>query len=394
MDADARPDASCGPPATSASTSDRVTSSDPPDGAPRAGAWQARRQRRRERRRARLATEALDHDPDDEDHWRETARRHAREAIRKEVRRGMLAPWHDDGAGGLRIIIDLGMESLMNDAELKSLVTQIQLSYAAALRLTVDEIIRRADADEDANARPCPSTEPAATDAVPSSSADPGAPRVSARLRAAANASVAIRAAGHSCAPTRLMLSSLDGRAEAALRRDAGSAAWPVRASRETFEVAARRAASGEDAGAAPEGSDPSKMFGGQMGLRRPEARRQTRIVVMSPDAEFALEGAPDRDAVYVVGGLCDYKRIANATLDRAEAAGVEARRLPIEETFGANFSVNILTVNQTVEALCRAGLNGGDWADALRGVLPARKMASFRGGKGVGGVTQGGTVV
>ena len=111
------------------------------------------------------------------------------------------------------------------------------------------------------------------------------------------------------------------------------------------------------------------------------------RIVVMSPDAECALEGAPVRDAVYVVGGLCDYRRIANATLDRAEAAGVEARRLPIEETFGANFSVNILTVNQTVEALCRAGLNGGDWEDALRGVLPARKMASFRGGKDAGGL-------
>lgn len=396
MDADARPDASFGPTATSASTSDRVTSSDPADGAHRAGAWQARRQRRRDRRRARLATEALDHDPDDEDHWRETARRHAREAIRKEVRRGMLAPWHDDGAGGLRIIVDLGMESLMNDAELKSLVTQIQLSYAAALRLTVDEIIRRADAnaDEDADARPRLSTDPAATDAVPSSSADPGAPRVSARLRAAAAASLAVRAAGHSCAPTRLMLSSLDGRAEAALRRDAGSAAWPVRASRDTFEVAARRAASGEDLGAAPEGSDPSNMVGGETGLRRPDEGRRTRIVVMSPDAEFALEGAPDREAVYVVGGLCDYKRIANATLDRAEAAGVEARRLPIEETFGANFSVNILTVNQTVEALCRAGLNGGDWEDALRGVLPARKMASFRGGKGVGGVTEGGTVV
>jgi hypothetical protein len=388
MDADARPDTSSWPPATSASTSDSVTSSDPPDGVPRAGAWQARRQRRRDRRRARLATEALDHDPDDEDHWRETARRHAREAIRKEVRRGMLAPWHDEGAGGLRIIIDLGMESLMNDAELKSLVTQIQLSYAAALRLTVDEIIRRA------NARPYPSADPTATDAVPSSSADPGALRVSARLRAAAAASLAVRAAGHSCAPTRLMLSSLDGRAEAALRRDAGSAAWPVRASREMFELAARRAASGEDPGAAPEGSDPSKMFGGQSGRGRPDANRQTRIVVMSPDAEFALEGAPDRDAVYVVGGLCDYKRIANATLDRAEAAGVEARRLPIEESFGANFSVNILTVNQTVEALCRAGLNGGDWEEALRGVLPARKMASFRGGKGVGGVTEGGTAV
>ena len=96
-----------GPPATSATASDRVPSSKPSDGATK---WQARRRRRRDRRRARLAEEALDHDPDDEDHWRETARRHAREAVRREVRRGMLAPWSDDGVGGLRIIIDLGMD--------------------------------------------------------------------------------------------------------------------------------------------------------------------------------------------------------------------------------------------------------------------------------------------
>ena len=117
------------------------------------------------------------------------------------------------------------------------------------------------------------------------------------------------------------------------------------------------------------------------------------RIVVMSPDAECALEGAPVRDAVYVVGGLCDYRRIANATLDRAEAAGVEARRLPIEETFGANFSVNILTVNQTVEALCRAGLNGGDWEDALRGGVPGAKDGVVQG-RERRGRAEGGTVV
>ena len=378
MDADARPDASRGPPATSATASDRVPSSNPSDGATK---WQARRRRRRDRRRARLAEEALDHDPDDEDHWRETARRHAREAVRREVRRGMLAPWSDDGVGGLRIIIDLGMESLMNDAELKSLVTQVQLSYAAVLRRTVDEIIRRA--------QPRPSTDPEFTNETSSPSADASARCASARLRAAAAAALAVETAGHSCAPARLMLSSLDGRAEVALRRDAGSAAWPVRASKEMFEVAARRAVSGEDPGAAPEGSDSSEVSGVDVATRRnpSDAVRGLRIVVMSPDAECALEGAPVRDAVYVVGGLCDYRRIANATLDRAEAAGVEARRLPIEETFGANFSVNILTVNQTVEALCRAGLNGGDWEDALRGVLPARKMASFRGGKDAGGL-------
>jgi Trm5-related predicted tRNA methylase len=96
---------------------------------------------------------------------------------------------------------------------------------------------------------------------------------------------------------------------------------------------------------------------------------------VLSPDAPECLTGAVRSDTVYVVGGLCDYKRIANATLDRAAAANVEARRLPLREAFGNNFSVNILTVNQTVDALCRAWHNGGDWADALGKALPKRKM-------------------
>ena len=348
MDANARPDASRGPPATSATASDRVPSSKPSDGATK---WQARRRRRRDRRRARLAEEALDHDPDDEDHWRETARRHAREAVRREVRRGMLAPWSDDGVGGLRIIIDLGMESPMNDAELKSLVTQVQLSYAAVLRRTVDEIIRRA--------QPRPSTDPEFTDATPSPSADASARRVSARGSRGGGGGAAVETADTAVRP-RVLLSSLDGRAEVALRRDAGSAAWPVRASKEMFEVAARRAVSGEDPGAAPEGSDASEVSGvdprASKSVRRGAAVEDRRDVA---GRGVRAGGCAGPRCVSVVGGLCDYRRIANATLDRAEAAGVEARTSPIEETFGGQLhAVNILTVNQTVEALCRAGLN------------------------------------
>lgn len=113
---------------------------------------------------------------------------------------------------------------------------------------------------------------------------------------------------------------------------------------------------------------------------------------MLSPDAPEALAGAPDRDALYVVGGICDYKRHMNATLDCAASANdshdssagpsssnviVEARRLPIEETFQGSVSVNILTVNQAVEALVRADINGGDWAEALMATLPLRKLRS-----------------
>jgi len=51
--------------------------------------------------------------------------------------------------------------------------------------------------------------------------------------------------------------------------------------------------------------------------LPRRHQHRQ-RIIVLSPDAPEALLEAPSIYDVYVVGGLCDYKRIANATLDRA----------------------------------------------------------------------------
>ena len=52
----------------------------------------------------------------------------------------MRARWDDGGAHGLRVVIDLGMQELMCDAERRSLVTQLQLSYADPLRLAVDAV--------------------------------------------------------------------------------------------------------------------------------------------------------------------------------------------------------------------------------------------------------------
>jgi hypothetical protein len=52
---------------------------------------------------------------------------------------------------------------------------------------------------------------------------------------------------------------------------------------------------------------------------------------------------------------------------------------LPIEDAFGTNASVNILTVNQTVEILSRVNRNGGDWRAALLETLPERKLREMR---------------
>ena len=277
-------------------------------------------------------------------HWAKTAARHSREAVRTELRARMRLPWGggergDDGNDGndggddkhLRVVIDLGMQHLMCDAEIKSTVTQLQCSYASVLNLAVDVVMAR-----------CP------RDDSPAASGDMLFNALERKRRAARRL---VSAAGEECEPPRLLFSSLHGRIAAALARDEGSARWPVTTSAEPFrEAAAAQTASGG-------------------------ARPIRRIVVLSPDAPTALTDPPSPEDVYVIGGLCDYKRIANATLDRAEAFGVEARRLPIEETLGTNLNVNILTVNQTCECLFRARLNGGDWGEALSAVLPRRKM-------------------
>jgi hypothetical protein len=58
----------------------------------------------------------------------------------------------DDGASSngasvddkhLRVVLDLGMQDLMCDAEIKSTVTQLQCSYASVLNLAVDAVIAR-----------------------------------------------------------------------------------------------------------------------------------------------------------------------------------------------------------------------------------------------------------
>ncbi|EEH55915.1 uncharacterized protein MICPUCDRAFT_70247 [Micromonas pusilla CCMP1545] len=120
----------------------------------------------------------------------------------------------------------------------------------------------------------------------------------------------------------------MTGDVERYLARDHCAARWPVLISAKDFAAAAREHA------------------GGASARGRASASGGPRVVVLSPDAPECLTDVR-RDTVYVVGGLCDYKRIANATLDRAAAAKVEARRLPLREAFGNNFSVNILTVNQ-----------------------------------------------
>mmetsp|Transcript_62573 Transcript_62573/g.104148 ORF Transcript_62573/g.104148 Transcript_62573/m.104148 type:complete len:365 (-) Transcript_62573:191-1285(-) len=103
-------------------------------------------------------------------------------------------------------------------------------------------------------------------------------------------------------------------------------------------------------------------------------APARPQLVVLSPDAEKPLLEL-STNCVYVIGGLCDYRRIANATRDRAAARQLCCRRLPLRETFHTKLSVEILTVDQVVVALLEFTNNGGDWVKAFDHALPQRKL-------------------
>jgi tRNA (guanine9-N1)-methyltransferase len=311
--------------------------------------WQERRARKRDRRRAAKTAALETRDPNSTEHWAKSARRHEREAIKRVVREDMTAPWSDGGDGGVRVVVDCGMSHLMNDAEMKSLVTQLQCSYASVLNLTADAVSRgttTAAAERSAGAgennregstaaegRDADATrrDPATTTTTcggGGGGGDTTARTTTSRDARETRARAAVANAGARGKPARLLFSSMTGDVERYLARDHCAARWPVLTSAKDFAAAAREHAGGASArGCASASGGP-------------------RVVVLSPDAPECLTDVR-RDTVYVVGGLCDYKRIANATLDRAAAAKVEARRLPLREAFGNNFSVNILTVNQ-----------------------------------------------
>ena len=106
-----------------------------------------------------------------------------------------------------------------------------------------------------------------------------------------------------------------------------------------------------------------------------------SRIVVLSPDASDVLREVRE-DCVYVVGGLCDYQRLANVTAHRAGERKTRAARLPIAEVLGGGDRVDILTVNQVLVALHDVA-NGCDWGDALRRAMPPRKLRDVAEGGG-----------
>eukprot|EP00033_Pygsuia_biforma_P003287 GCRY01003601.1.p1 GENE.GCRY01003601.1~~GCRY01003601.1.p1 ORF type:complete len:266 (+),score=35.09 GCRY01003601.1:74-871(+) len=96
------------------------------------------------------------------------------------------------------------------------------------------------------------------------------------------------------------------------------------------------------------------------------------RITYLTPDAKEILNEVDD-NAVYVVGGLCDYNRSQKTTLDYAEKHNFKTAALPTEKYLRRD-AVRILTVNQAVMFLAYY-FETENWDIAASKALPARKL-------------------
>ena len=86
-------------------------------------------------------------------------------------------------------------------------------------------------------------------------------------------------------------------------------------------------------------------------------------LVWLSPDAGEPLLSL-EPECVYVIGGLVDRSVQRGATLERAQAEGAQARRLPLPEF--ASGGHQVLSLTSTVQILAAVHA-GAEWTDAIR---------------------------
>jgi hypothetical protein len=274
-------------------------------------------------------------------------------------------------SGGVRVVVEAGFETLMVASEIRSLAQQVHRCYSLNLH--------------------CP---------LPAQGAPPA----------------------HMAGPARLALGGCDGQLLAAIRRIRGWENWGLRGlagGSRVIEVDPEQPADSEGG----TGDDVATLSVSEL-LRESGTPTVRRLVVLSPDADIALEGVAPED-VYMIGGLCDSKRIFGASLRRAAEIGavpveteelveVCARRLPLVEwapalaVLGREQQradpvpdgqectkpawvepiamsplpfVDILTVDQVFHLLLLLANNGNDWLNALATMLPPRKLAALRDG-------------
>lgn len=76
-----------------------------------------------------------------------------------------------------------------------------------------------------------------------------------------------------------------------------------------------------------------------------------SRIVYLTPDSPHPLLEF-EEESVYVIGGLDDHNKQANATLDKASSEGIRTARLPLAEFCPDRIANKSLTINQGLYSL------------------------------------------
>ena len=108
------------------------------------------------------------------------------------------------------------------------------------------------------------------------------------------------------------------------------------------------------------------------------EERWPGEVVWLTPDASEPLLEL-DPSAVYVIGGLIDRSVASQATLRRAEAHRVSARRLPLRE-FAPRGDVHPILSPLSVVQILGAVHSGESWPDAIALGLPERYVRRREG--------------
>ena len=107
---------------------------------------------------------------------------------------------------------------------------------------------------------------------------------------------------------------------------------------------------------------------------QKQKQKQKRKVVYLSPDAEATLEDV-DGETQYVIGGIVDLAARGTAwSLPRANAMGVEARRLPVKEN-APGATNQILNIDTVLKVLCEKYLGEKDWQSAMDAALPRRKI-------------------
>lgn len=100
-------------------------------------------------------------------------------------------------------------------------------------------------------------------------------------------------------------------------------------------------------------------------------------VVYLTGDSPNILESL-EEGKTYILGGIVDRNRYKYLCLDKAKKEGLSHAALPIAQHMPELTSRKVLTVNQVFEIMIR-WIETKDWGDAIRTVMPTRKLHNAR---------------